>query len=496
MSSIHDLLNDLISNPESISNIGEEKVLELRQKLNPYGCVVSNEPSVINISIVNWREKYLRRLTMTSLLGYLYRCLDGHEQYDDVSPNHPKLAGIDDGAVREPIKQKLIRDANETFRENVRKFLNRHFEYNVDNHVRKATDENLSDPERMKHAEARIRAMQTASSAEAHEAFLKASAEEADADLTDRTRRVYETARSATDVLTDAIRSCADGNLDRADLMGVLSRKREELNACLEGRFGDAARAFQARDTKSVLSTNPPADVFYHWERYHNNNFEALNDAVNHLYADKPDIEYAVQYYDHYEGENRNAAAAEFCRKHESDFIHEVLTLENGSWSIVGPYRKNRERISFYNKNTEVIKRMLEQLEMDQRLGEDIMKKRVKREKGKNIAVAGPDDPGLQKYKAAATTVETLSAKDTLTDDERAQLRDAQRFKEMTEVPENAIQVDYFSSNPKTGDFQRNFFYTRAEAPDPSANDELLPNRQKTIKSRDGKTAKTSDLKK
>jgi hypothetical protein len=41
----------------------------------------------------------------------------------------------------------------------------------------------------------------------------------------------------------------------------------------------------------------------------------------------------------------------------------------------------------------------------------------------------------------------------------------------MAAVPDDAIQIDVFSSNPATGDFSRGLFYTKAEAPEHMSKD-------------------------
>jgi len=57
-----------------------------------------------------------------------------------------------------------------------------------------------------------------------------------------------------------------------------------------------------------------------------------------------------------------------------------------------------------------------------------------------------------------------------LTTDEARDLAHArdnvERVREMVAVPDDAIQVDIFTSNPATGEFGKSHFYTKAVAPD------------------------------
>ena len=216
-----------------------------------------------------------------------------------------------------------------------------------------------------------------------------------------------------------------------------------------------------AAETADAYRVDPPADVFHHIGRYINNHYEQLREATTVLYAEKPDIEFAVMYYGTFKDEK---SAIDHKHKNESLFVSTVYTIENGGWTLMGPFKKNRERIDFYNKNTEVLKRMFEQHEQDGKVVEDMLKRRVRKAKADNIVAAGPDDPGLSKYKEALGTVEKYGAKPALTKEERDELNKAIRVKENAEVPENAIQVDVFKTD-ESGNFSRDKFYTEAEAP-------------------------------
>ena len=60
-------------------------------------------------------------------------------------------------------------------------------------------------------------------------------------------------------------------------------------------------------------------------------------------------------------------------------------------WTVLADYKKNRENIDFYNRHTEVLKRIMDQHEQDKKLGKDLMNKRVKKAKSKNIEEMGKD---------------------------------------------------------------------------------------------------------
>jgi hypothetical protein len=182
------------------------------------------------------------------------------------------------------------------------------------------------------------------------------------------------------------------------------------------------------------------------------------------------------------------------------------LLIDLGGWSFLGAFKKNREKIEFYNKNTSILKSILDRHTEDKKLGEDLMQKRVKKEKAKNIAKYGPDAPGLATYKATRKGVPqtTISAEEMkrleaargdlkaareleVIDQNKAKLRQLDDIKayrplssqeqtdykraeeaikhaeEMLEVPDNSIQVDVFQHDTRTGKFTKSKFYSLAD---------------------------------
>jgi len=68
---LRDLGQQIASDPDSIYNLDPEQAIEVRKYLNPLGNVVTTKKTYANIALVNWRDKYLRRIHTTALVGYL-----------------------------------------------------------------------------------------------------------------------------------------------------------------------------------------------------------------------------------------------------------------------------------------------------------------------------------------------------------------------------------------------------------------------------------------
>lgn len=554
---ITSLLDDLRANPDAIMEYSEEELKKLQNKIFEHGVIKLPQESYAAISIINWRDNYLRKLHFTSLIGYVFRLvkeLDGdalRENSSSASLTKSVSSSIVDSVFESALQYRdedkgygattLESNFKKESATNVEKmlepfikaqveaFFRRHFEFDPDKHVESAFKENLKDPERVsKYADMRVSMNTTmptaatvdntssidtasvddkikqlyqsltvsesllASSVSAIEKHKKseASRNQAVKELSQASRYLSMALKGfadaygkGADFLSDDIKAAvalaelhsesllggadmadASGtvvdNFSHDDLSGLLSKKHSEIEEEARKLYFLAPKLLE--EIKGAYDWIPSTNVFYHWDRYLSNHYEQLREATGILYNEKPDIEFQLQYYGSFDTPD---AAKEFERKYESNVITSVYTIQNGGWTILGPFKENRSRIDFYNKNTEIIKRMFEQAESDQALGKDLMQKRIKRAKKQNILDAGPDDPGLAKYKAAVTTIEALGAKEGLTREEKDELAKAYREKEMAEVPDDAIQVDVFGPDGKGG-LKKSHFYSQAEAPE------------------------------
>jgi hypothetical protein len=138
--------------------------------------------------------------------------------------------------------------------------------------------------------------------------------------------------------------------------------------------------------TNTSKLQNIPADTFYRIDNYMAVNYEYLRSIVEDVYFERPDFDYIINIYDSFSNEND---AKTFVNKFQDQFIHDVHTIKNNNWTFLGPFKNNREKVDFYNDNTTHLKSILEQVESDQKLGKELMKKRVTNEKRKNIRTQG-----------------------------------------------------------------------------------------------------------
>ena len=467
------LADRITENPDEVYDLDPAKVIELRKYLNPLGNVISSKKSYANISLINWQERYQRKFHMTALVGYLYRALEEYEPEDEFMREKARFEKSLEvkGANKEELtkehesRMKLIKS---TVHGMVKKYLDRNFEYNPDLHLRGSHSGNKSDPERKPKDQLIRETCFVAEKSQRTESVLKNKPDQSYEYLREKLLTTYQTALESADTVKKVISVMIDPDTDLSDKQSILFKKYKQLNDLVID-MKKLVEPIAAADTISALKVDPPTDVFHQFDRYMTNHYEQLRDVVQALYNEKPDFEYAVIYYDSFKTPE---SARDYRIQHESEFRTEVITVENSAVTLLGPFKENRQRVDFYNKNTEVMKRMMEQLESDHKLGKDLMEKQVKTKKKKNIEEAGPDDPALSQYAKTMNVVRELGAKKVLSREDTDALAKAQAdaavIKQDYEVPDDSIQVDMFfpeQSEDGTTTLKKTKFFSQAEAP-------------------------------
>jgi hypothetical protein len=232
----------------------------------------------------------------------------------------------------------------------------------------------------------------------------------------------------------------------------------------------------------------PPEDTFHRMKYYMEVNYEKLRQATCSIYREKPDLELAFQIYGHFEGESE---ANKFQKKYGDEVLTNIDTIQHGKWVLTGPFKENRDRIDFYNENTEIIKQILEHKKEEAQLGKELMEDRVTKGKARNIKENGPDSPGLKDHianisgisragVARGTSVESrkkmedgydpASGAGPLEDKETVTKRIAEQNKRIEEsekrdfdaqdgAPSNGIAVKVFTTDGKK--MESSYFYTK-----------------------------------
>ena len=336
----------------------------------------------------------------------------------------------------------------------------------------------------------------------------------------DDTRIVYERLKTTVKPKDDHVVAFKELTSNMVTYNSVLHILRDEnlhdpINTMLCNKKDFLQYLLVLKSDKNI--NVPPQDTFHRWNYYSEVNFEELRTVTESIYPEKPDLDWAIAIWNIFTGSTNDDVKQQFddyCQKHQDEFPSSIKALELGNWTVLGDFKNNRKNIEFYNKHTDVIKKIIDRHTEDKKIGSELMRNRVRQTKAKNIEEHGPDAPGLKQYRStisgegkdltskgvervispeemkrlektqgnikAARELEVLEEYEKLkynlddikkyrdlTDNEQTSYEKAlyniNQAKEMLSVPDDTIQVDVFTTDSKTGEFSKSHFYTKCE---------------------------------
>lgn len=502
------LLQELQENPEKIFSpeLSVENLVEIKKLIHPFAYALGpprnpEKKRVVACSYHNLREAYLKRFLMTSIVGFVFKMLEEWEVPEKVR-NIEEIVGHGVSATLLP---------QEFAKKIVRIFLQNIFEFDPNVHTKSNQEKNreLKDVSTVGTDE-----KETAKKIES----LRKMAEKDTPVLVDpidpERIPLFLLKHSLPDVLPeheDAVRAIWE--LDPYNAVSAILRNPRLLQATVTAvRSPEIFRRYLSAvppsdPTRAALYHLPPYDTFHRWTSYIEANYERFRTITDTLYPEKSDLDWAIGLWEYFEGSDRDVDEkfSNFCKRNEDHMITSVHGVEFGAWTLLGDYKENLERIKFYNRRNGVLHRIMEQLEADQKLGEEMMRHRVKINKADNIAREGPDHPGLKKYRsvqdatnnkleraisddemrllekakgnlALAKELESLYKKQEKISELQSRVQNGsysdelcrelerakaeyEQMKQMVAVPDDAVQVDVFTIDKEKG-CKKSHFYT------------------------------------
>jgi hypothetical protein len=443
---LESLLDELT--PEKIAEMDYDEIIDIRKKLNPYGRTIEGSDNWLTFSFTNLAEKYMERLLLTGLIGFLNRaCDEWHVPdgipvipvYDFVRDPESITRFASDWKMTDKI-QKDVRSNAEWMRKRVvvKEFLEDMFQYNPDQHVRSSYKPQPKDIERM--------IVTTPAAQLSIEEWRKRDPkfreQMLEFDRVQHLRAMKETQDEKVDAIIDDLVS---RNLVLPDqhysTMDFAKWSEEDKNLL-----------------RTVCDMIPPADIYKKFRTYFENNYDKLREAVLHLYCDKPDFDIAVNPYQWHDSEE---SAIDFQKKHRDEVIADIIKVASGKWNFFAPFERVQSTAKFFNKNTIVLEEMAEQIERDQKLGADMMRKKVSVKKRQNIAEDGPDAEAFNKWKAQNTVLK----------DKGAESFNKESYAP-ADTPDDAICVPVFRISQGGLKMEKDHFFTKAEAPNVSQSED------------------------
>jgi hypothetical protein len=444
---LSEVLDEL--NSQDLAELSPEQILNLKKKINPYGRTIQGSDEYLNFSITEISHEYWKKFMVTSMVGFLNRMNDEwkvpdgvpvvsvYEYLDDVTTlDTPKIVldKADPNALRDYefnrkwMEKRLI----------VKEFLEEMFQFNPDEHVRSAYRPNRADKSRA--------AIDTPASKLAVDHLKKTDKEfKMKEDLYEK---VNET--KAIDTTTE---TKTQFKMKRKTVIDPKTEK-PVTKMVKEPVFNELTVTDKIIDKdptvkQTVTHMIPPADAFARFKIYYTNNYEELRESVENLYSEKPEFELAINPY----AVHKTPEDAElFKKKHADEVISTVYTAQTGKWNFIGPFKEQRDSVNFYNKDTIILEEMVKELERGEKLGQDMMKKRVEKMKKKNIVESGPDADSFTKWKSQNSDIQTLAKtnNDEVSDD----------------CPSDAVEVDIWRLAKGGLELTKEKIYTKAEAPE------------------------------
>lgn len=474
---LRSLADQVIADPDSVTNLTKDEMDNVNRHLNPLGNIITGKKKHANMTVINWRAEYHKKLIVTAFAGYLYTVAGEYVPEKEVNAAkrdlNATISFIKTELADDPKKQDtfILRARKEhdervklmttTARGLIIRFLDRHLEYNPDLHVRKATQDNKVDG---KSRPAEIeRICKNNETVDRISKKLSSQPEKMFTYMRENllaTRTYMNETLEALKPIINTLSSIKGNHPEVGDAHGIMLKKYTQIKM-RNNELAKIALPLAEADSLAMWKRNPPVDVFHQFNRYFINHFEQCSDVVASLYHERPDIEFAVIFYDCHDTE---ADARNYRVAHESEFRADVFSIENSGVTLLGPYRENRDKLDYYNKNTEILRLMHSQIESDHHLGKDIMEKQLKKKKAENIRENGPDAPGLMEYSRATNVMQDLGVKKILSPEEQQEISKAQTTIADAECPDEGIQVDVFYPT-QDGELKKRVFYTQSEAP-------------------------------
>ncbi|MCK9604105.1 MAG: hypothetical protein M0R66_07095 [Candidatus Omnitrophica bacterium] len=530
---LRDIMKRMIDNPDSIADMDDEDIIELKQRINPIGTFAPEQKSYMVASIVNMKDASARQFMTTAMIGFIYRRLEEYVPDFVVAMEESYAVRINDTTDqvrRDALREECAthaRDYRTAHKSSIRAFLDSIFLFNPDKHVRRApaelpidalaiitgaTEDRARDAaESAAPAEAsvatnvattgvattgaaatgvapdlaitreafaestailrnEIARYKTAAAPEsplAQERGVSRAARDMELATLEAAKIVYRAAHTASAnlalgyrVISEQMNAPAPAPAQLEDARQLLQTCRARIDSAAD-ILGPYAAESSALDVRHALEIAPPADVFYHFGRYIDSHYEVLRLLTDTIYRSPPGIENVIIYYDTFENLDR---AKEYVRVHEAEFRADPKIIENGGVTVLGPFRENRDAVDFYNRHTEVLRVMMEQVARDHQIGKDLTKKKIVDAKRKNIRETGPDDaPGLERYIGARGIISKFGKKPSLSREEREQLVAAEQVRAEAETPDGALAMRVLAPTLDADgipvDLRQSFFY-------------------------------------
>lgn len=491
-----------------------EQIMDARRKLNPYSVDIKDcDQGSLIFSAINMQRDYLIKLITTSMVAFLRRSANEWM----VPPSVPVVDVADylrDPSLIDPIEsvdgRALPKENLEAHEFNKRmmikravivEFLEYLFGYDPDRHARPGYKPNYKDPERRpiltpsaeiavllekKRTEKSRRANVTEKkeAAELYAKFQEEKKKAAEGVALEKPciREVIRTikGRDGKPMKVKRTIKCTETEFKLAQLKHDDPEDPDNIKVLRMDKkvipMGDPDyndyfdRRNQARDQSlhdNVRDLIPPADFFYRFNVYLDKHYEQLLEATRDLYHEKPDFDMSILPYKHFvdgkeDPETREKLSIDeqvkrFRHAHARDINFGINEVRFGKWTMIAPYKQNRDRVEYFGANMAIFEEMFKMKAAERNLAKDMMDKGVERKRKELEKTHGKRDPEFEKnYGVIGSENLSKYGVDKISEEEEDQLLDEL----------DAIKVGIFRISQGGRKLDVDKLYTKSEAPE------------------------------
>jgi len=450
-----DKMFDLIKEFDSheLGELSDAKILdikkrmeELKKKENPFFLknIVPSDGQLLALFVPMYRD-YLTKLMVTGIIGFANRMCDEWEVPESV-PVVPVYEYIQDQTLLDSPKpvgdnKEIDPELEEDYANNrksmkkrliVKEFLEYLFQYDPDEHVRGAYVPNPNNKSRkpvMTPAarlsvwmeKKRLDADTKTSNKEKKKAdslvnFIEKNANDASYKKEEESKKTY------TKTVTQRIGSRKGGYkivkrkirctekeykiYEESKKEKILKREKKNLTTHMDDFIKEPKMVkFKRMNDETLHDTVrdmlPPQDIFHRFTYYFESNYEELQNAVNDIYHERPEIDYAIHPLEMVSDLDE---ARKFKRKHDINW--DINVFQKGRWSLVGPYKQNRDKLDCQGSGMPLFDEMFGQnAERNKEIGAQLMKKRKTKKRLKQEKRKGKIHESVKSHANVVTDV-------------------------------------------------------------------------------------------
>lgn len=451
---VNQLLAEINADPSILDQLPDDQLLRVQKLVSPFGTVP--ESSMIDrwtcMSFVNMSQEYMKKLLITTTIGYLYRRCDEYgrkfkdtvDYLDDMAAaemrvikNQSRLVELE-GLIIAAIKERdvlVARIAQDTPVEE-------------DNQI-------LYNARKTEMVEAKILELRDFASG-----LIKAKD-----DLRLKNKEILNLEEEM-----DAIQGFGKRFIIRQFLD---EQFRFNPDKHVRSSYVGSNTKANCINSTYIDKFTPPDDTFHNLQYYMDSNYEELRGVTNRIYRTTPSLEVALLPYADFGSE---VEANAFVDRNKDGVIADIRTLKYGKWNFVEAFKANRDKVEAYRGT--VVEDILNQIRDDTKIGAELVKNKATRRARETLKELGPAPKAVQKYMAEHAPADDTNLVKTETKEDEAKRiyeehQEAKRSyecallkeAEANPAPHDAVRVNVYTMRAGGATTDTSHILTKAAAP-------------------------------